>query len=65
MLPFVTTEDQSGLSGSESIIPQEITGKKLDFEHVAGTLDYWEPGILRESRISSRELAEVKPGTSV
>ena len=65
MLPFVAAEDQSGLSGSESIIAQEITGKKLDFRHVASALNHWQPRILRESRIAQRELTKIKLGTSV
>ena len=39
--------------------------KKLLPWHVAGTLDYWQPGILRESRICHGELAKVELGTSV
>ena len=65
MLPLVTAEDQSGLSGSESIIAQEITGKKLDFRHVACALDDRQHWILWKSRITHRELAKVEAGTSV
>ena len=38
---------------------------KLLLRNVTGALNDWEPGILRESRITQRELAKIKAGTSV
>jgi len=53
---------QGGVEEMTAYEPKNSSGRTTFL--VARTLDYWQPGVFRKSRISGRELTEVKSRTA-